>query len=91
MVFHSRQDGVIMAAYLPLEFHKYLDPAMLRPLDPAIQLRLGSDNISAPKDKPQFFLEQISTVQPFVRLGYERKLCLLLVGKMLGGLSKSEP
>ena len=79
-----------MAAYLPLEFHKYLDPAMLRPLDPAIQLRLGCRNVHAPKDKPQLLLEQISTVQPFVRLGYERKLCLLLVGKMLGGFSESK-
>ena len=62
MVFHSRQDGVIMAAYLPLEFHKYLDPAMLCPLDPSIQFRPGSGNIRALKDESQFFLEQISTV-----------------------------
>ena len=80
-----------MAAYLPLEFNKHFDPAMLSPLDPSIQFRPGSGNIRALKDKPQFFLEQISTVQPFVGLGYERELCLLFVGKMLGGLSKSEP
>ena len=74
-----------------MEFHKYLDPAMLRPFDPSIQFRLGGGNIRTLKDEPQLFLEQISTVQPFVRLGYERELCLLLVGKMLGGFSESEP
>ena len=90
-IFGAGGTGGVLAAYLSLEFHKHLDSAMLRPFDPSIQFCPGSGNIRTLKDKPQFFLEQISPVQPFVGPGDERKLCLLLVGKMLGGLSESEP
>lgn len=77
--FERCQDSLIVAAYLPLEFHESRNPAMLRPFNPVVELFL-SGILVQPEYGTQLFFQFVGAPQAVVCFCNQLQLCLLVCG-----------